>query len=327
MGLLSGSVSVCRYEVAYKEAPDFEAAAFREIVPESELRESLGFVPFEPEAPYELGARAYAFRVRVDRRRPDPTRVKERLRQLLKTELETSGRPFVGPKKKRELRLLAEDELVAQEAPRSKIIECAMDGPALYIGSTSRNVVGMVLVLLSKIGVTTAPRNPWFRLGLPELLSDVVETRDASESIYGCQFLKELVGDAEFPLEPEAGRVKLATREAKISLAGEVQADLYRYLERGAEVVSAKLVWAGSGPVETGGELVFSFDAPGFRLSGLRLPPAQTGHWTTDLLERVARIGELYDRLDAKFEEAAKQGFGKRPSATEAAPAADEPAS
>lgn len=293
MPLLSGSISVTRYQAAYSGVPDFEVAAFSEIQPGSEVRETLGFVPFEPEAPYEIGTRLYAFRVRVDTRRPDPTAVKERVKQLIKTELETTGATFIGSKKKRELKNLAEDELLALERPRSKIIECALDGETLYIGSTAKNALGRVRVLLARIGVDTAPKTPWYEQGLPEIVSELVEVKEQAESVYGCHFLKALIEEGEFIPEPEAGRIRLAVRGAKVALTGEVMNDLARYLERECELLAAKLVT---------GEQTFSFDAPGFRLSGLKVEPPRTGHWTNDLLARIEAVAALYESLERKFE-------------------------
>ena len=119
MGLLTGSISISRFNVLAKPAElDFEPAAFREIMPGSQVRESVGFVPFEPEAPYEVGAQRWAFRVRIDRLKADPTGVRERLKQLVKTEMEQSGLPFVGSKKRKELRHLAEEELLVRAGAR-----------------------------------------------------------------------------------------------------------------------------------------------------------------------------------------------------------------
>ena len=99
MGLLSGTVAVTRFNVVVPpEGPDFERARFWEIEPGSEVRERMGFVPFELDATYEAAQGRYVFRVRVDRIRPDATAVKERLRELMKTEMEATGRTFVGSK-------------------------------------------------------------------------------------------------------------------------------------------------------------------------------------------------------------------------------------
>src|SRR3954471_3182384 len=149
MGLLSGTVAVTRFNVVVPpEGPDFERARFWEIEPGSEVRERMGFVPFELDAPYEAALRRYVFRVRVDRIRPDATAVKERLRELVKTEMEATGKTFVGPKKRKELRDLAERELIVRQAPRTRIVECVLDGPLLYVGSTAKSWLGTILTLL-----------------------------------------------------------------------------------------------------------------------------------------------------------------------------------
>nr|HRC84826.1 hypothetical protein [Thermoanaerobaculia bacterium] len=209
MGLTSGSLAVSRFTAAYRPDPDFESAEFREILPGSEVRESIGFVPFEIDAPYEVGTRRWAFRIRIDRLRPDPTTVKERFKQLVATEL-ASGARFVGPRKKKELRALAEDEILTRTSPRSKILEAVLDGETLYLGTTARSVIGLALQQLRKIGIDARYKNPWIDAGLPELASDAVLAKDPGDSAYGCQFLKALVGDADFLVEPEAGRARLA---------------------------------------------------------------------------------------------------------------------
>src|SRR5262245_64606496 len=82
MGMLGNSISVTRFNaVAPPEGPDFDGISFRAIEPGSEVRERIGVVPFELDAGWEIGARRWAFRVRIDRRRPDPTAVRERLRE------------------------------------------------------------------------------------------------------------------------------------------------------------------------------------------------------------------------------------------------------
>src|SRR4029077_2306949 len=97
---------------------------FWEIEPGSEVRERMGFVPFELEAPWEVAKGRYVFRVRIDKVRPDPTAVKERIRELVKAEMEATGKTFVGAKTRKKLKELAEAEQCMRQAPRSKIIEC-----------------------------------------------------------------------------------------------------------------------------------------------------------------------------------------------------------
>ena len=56
MGLLSGSLSVTRFNVVVPpEGPDFERIQFWAIDPGSEVRERIGVIPFEIDAPYEVG--------------------------------------------------------------------------------------------------------------------------------------------------------------------------------------------------------------------------------------------------------------------------------
>ena len=295
MGLLTGSLSVTRYNVLVCPPElDFEPAEFKEILPGSQIRESIGFVPFEPEAPYEVGAKRWAFRVRIDKLKPDPTAVRERVKQLVKTELEMSGLPFVGPKKRKELRHLAEEELIERAAPKSTMIECCLDGKLLWIGSNAKAYLGTVILLLRRIGVQAEPKTPWNDLGLPEAYSDIVETADSTESVHGCHFLRELVGDRDFLFEPESGRVRLATHDARVGLTGGVLPELHRYIQKGAEVLGAKILT---------GEISFTLDGPTFRLSGVKLAAVKTSHWTEALDVRLAQLEGIYDRLDVKFKE------------------------
>ncbi|HYH44286.1 MAG TPA: hypothetical protein VEG34_01255 [Thermoanaerobaculia bacterium] len=294
MGILGNSVSVTRFNAAGPaEGPDFEAISFRAIEPGSEVRERMGVVPFELDSPYEVAQGRYAFRVRIDRRRPDPTAVRERLRELIKTEIETTGAPFVGPKKRKQLKELAESELVSREAPRSKIVECVLDGGLLYVASTAKTVLGTVLTLLRQAEVAADYKAPWLDEA-PEVdeMSDIVVPKEPGQSVLGCRFLKLLLEDQEVMVEPEAGSVRLATREAKVNLTGGVLAELFRYVEEGAEILSAKLFI---------GQVPLRFDALSWRLNGLKLEALKNEHWTMDLDQRLEQLAGVYDLLDAKY--------------------------
>ena len=152
---------VTRFRVVSRpEEPDFERLAFTPILPASEARESLGLVPFAPDAPYLVGSQRWAFRVRIDRRRPEAAAVRERLQQLVASELETSGRDFVGSKRRRELKELAEAELLAGATPRTKVIECCLDGKTLFVASTAKAYLGVVLELVRRIGIVGKGASP-----------------------------------------------------------------------------------------------------------------------------------------------------------------------
>jgi hypothetical protein len=294
MGLLSGTVAVTRFNVAVPpEGPDFERARFWEIEPGSEVRERIGFVPFDLEAPYEVAKGRYAFRVRIDRVRPDATAVKERLKELIKAEMESTGKPFVGAKTRRKLRELAEAESALRQAPRIRILECCIDGPVLYVGSTAKTHLGTVLTLLRQAGVEGDFKAPWLDEA-PEAdeMSDVVLPREPGQSVLGCRFLRALLEEPEVMVEPETGSVRLATREARVTLAGGVLRDLFRYLEEGAEILSAKIHL---------GAVKMRFDALSYRLSGLKLEPVRNEHWTLDLDQRLEQIAAVFASLDAKY--------------------------
>ncbi len=295
MGLLYGSASITRFSVAVPgEGPDFEAAAFHAIEPGSEVRERAGIVPFEPGAPYEVAKGRWAFRVRVDRVRPDPTAVQERLKDLLRGEMEQTGKPFVGGRARKKLRELAEAELALREAPRMKLIECVIDGPVLYVGSTAKGWLGTVLALLRQAGVAAEFKAPWLDAA-PEAdeWSDLIMAKEPGQSVLGCRFLKLLLDDPEVLVEPETGSVRLATATARVILTGAVLRDLLRYVEEGAEILSAKLLLAG---------VALRFDALSYRIQGLKLDPVRSEHWTLELDERLERIAAVWETLDRKYE-------------------------
>lgn len=295
MGLLNGTASVTRFNVISKPADlDFDQAAFTEIPPGSELRESLGFVPMEPGEPYEIGAARYAFRIRVDRLRPDPVAVRERLRELIRVEIE-AGAPSVGPKKRKQLRELAEEELVVGTMPSQQIIEGTIDGDVLYVGSTAKNFLGVGVQMLRKIGVLVEPKTPWIDRKEQDIDSEIVASREPGESVLGCRFLKALVGaDRELLIEPESGLIRLQTEGTRISLAGEVMKDLLQYIKEGAEILSAKLL---------SGDAAFRFDALPFRVINLKIETARHEHWTETLDERLEKIADIYELLDRKYVE------------------------
>lgn len=293
MGLLSGSASVTRFAVtARPPEPDFEAAAFRAIAPGSEVRESIGFLPFEPGADYRVGHARWAFRLRVDRLRPDPTAVAERLKQLVAAEIEATGAPFVAPGKRKRLKELAEEELIVQSSPRSKIVEGAIDGDVLYLGTTAKNAIGLATGLLRRIGVAVEPKAPWLDREEPAVESETVETREPGESILGCRFLAALAGETDLFFEPIAGSVRLAAGATRVTLADVVLADVLAYLERGAEVLAAKL---------TTGEITFRLDGASWRIGGLAIDAGRHDHWTELLDARLERIAAVYELLDAKY--------------------------
>jgi hypothetical protein len=294
MGLLSATVAVTRFNVAVPpEGPDFERARFWEIEPGSEVRERMGFVPFELDAPWEVAQGRYVFRLRIDRIRPDATAVKERLRELVKAEMEATGKTFVGPKTRKKLRDLAEAESAMRQAPRTKIVECCIDGPILYVLSTAKTYLGTVVALLRQAGVEGDFKAPWLdEAPEAEEMSDVVIPKEPGQSVLGCRFLRALLEESDVMVEPETGSVRLATREARVTLAGAVLNELFRYLEEGAEILSAK-IFVGAIP--------FRFDALSYRLSGVKLEPVKNEHWTIDVDQRLEQIAGVFATLDGKY--------------------------
>jgi hypothetical protein len=294
MGLLSGTVSVTRFTVAVPpDGPDFERARFWAIDPGSDVRERMGFIPFEIDAPWEVGSRRWVFRVRIDRIRPDATALKERIRELVKAEMEATGAPFVGAKTRKKLRELAEQELCSRQPPRTKIIECCINDTILYVASTAKTYLGTVLTLLRQAGVEADFKAPWLDEA-PEAdeASDVVIPKEPGQSVLGCRFLRALLEEPEVMVEPETGSVRLAAREAKITLTGAVLHDLFHHLEEGAEILSAKI---------HAGAVLMRFDALSYRINGLKLEPVKNEHWMVDLDQRLEQIGAVWEMLDGKY--------------------------
>lgn len=313
MGLISGSASIARFNVvSCPDLPDFDRLPFKAIDPASEIRESIGFVPFEPEEPYQVGHSRFAFRVRIDTRRPDATAVKERVKALVKTELEETGAPYVGPQKRKILREMAEEELLSAASPSTRIVEGAIDDDVLYVGTTAKNQLGRVVLLLRQLGVVAELKTPWGDAGEAEVMSDIVETSETGESVLGCWFLKDLVDDSDLMVEPESGYVQLQTHDAKVTLHGGVLPDLHRYVQRGSEILAAKL---------TTPDITFRFTALPFRVSSLRIETGRHDHWIEQLDERLEKISGVYEMLDRKYDAFRKRQPG-RPAAAEAPKAA-----
>ncbi len=292
MGLLSGSVSISRFNVTSLPAKvDFEKALFQEIEPGSEQRYSHGFIPMDLGEPYEIGPKRYAFRVRMDRMRADPTLLRERFRQLVRAEVD-GGAPFINAKRRRELRELAEEELVAQTSPTSKIIEGVIDGGILYVASTAKAYLGVVMQLLRSVGVLVEPKAPWIDRGDTGFESSLLPALDPGESVLGCRLLKELVGDSEVTIEPEKGYIRVQTLDTKVTLSGAVFHELMHYLELDCEILVANMI---------AGEATFRFDALAYRISNLKVETGKHDHWTEQLDERLEKIAEVFELLDRKF--------------------------
>jgi len=310
MPILSGSASLTRFNVASSpRVPDLDAQAFREIAPGSEARESMGFLPFEAGGPYELAGGKIGFRVRFDTVTPDPTAVRERLRDLVRVERENAGERPVSGARRRELRQLAEEELVPKTPSRSRIVECVIADRVLHVGTASNSHLGKVVQLLRKVNVVVDFKTPWIDLGEGEAQSEVLSFADPLLSAHGAHFLRALLEDEEIKLEPVGGYARLQTRYARVSLSGAVLRDVYGYLEDDSvELVAAKLVV---------GDRTFNLDGPSFRISGASLGRVAGGHWSELLEARLEQIVALWDLLDRKYGEHRRRPR-RRPSALSA---------
>lgn len=293
MGFLAGNVACTRFNVTVlPELVDFETARFFEIQPGSNLVESMGFVPFELDEEYTFGKDRYAFRVRIDKINVDSTRVKEHLRVLVKAEEDRGA--IVGSKLRKKLKTLAEQDILAQSNPRTKVIEAVIDRDVLYVGSTSKSHLGAVLDLLNRVGVQVEYKTPWLDANLDEEPNDIVEMKEPGQSIYGCRFLKWLLSDPDMFVEPEKGSIKLATpTHARVNLSGEVLGELDHYLEEGAEILTAKLLFNG---------VPMTFDGTSYRINSLKLETVKGEHWTETLDGRLDMLRTIWDALDEKWQ-------------------------
>jgi hypothetical protein len=317
-GFLGKSMSVTRFSVIIPGGePDFERARFFAIEPGSEVRERIGLLPFDLDSEWKIGSDRYAFRLRVDKIRPDPTSVKERLRELIKTEMSETGKPFVGARTRKKLRELAEAEAVIGVPPKATITEAVIDGSTLYVASTSKGQLGMILSLLRQCGIEADFRAPWLDADAGPVESDIIVPTHPAESVLGCFFARKLIEEPDVLVEPEAGAAKLATREGRVTLAGAVLNDLYRYLEDGAEILSVKIhipfeVDGAASAVLAKGNVQCRLEALSYRLGGvkLELPPAGT-HWTEQIDQRLEQIGGVFAGLDAKYNKLKGEFHGK----------------
>jgi len=293
MGLVSGSVACTRFNViSLPEEPQFDLIPFRPIQPGSSIREREGFIPFEPDEPYEVGARRWAFRVRIDKVALDATLIRERVMELVKIETEAVGPP--GPKMRQKLKMQAEEELMEHPMPRSKVIECLLNETTLYVGTTSKGHLGLVLELLKRIGVEADFKTPWLDAGQEEEPNEIVDLKEPGQSIWGCLFLRALMDDPDTFLEPEKGGVRLITHEGvKVSLGGPVINEMDRMLEDGAHLLSAKLLVEG---------FAFTLEALSFRLTALALDNFKNKHWTEALDLRMEKLETLWEWLETKYQ-------------------------
>ncbi len=296
MGLLSGAVSISRFNVTRRPPePDFDAARFEEIEPSSEL-ESRGVIPFAPGADYRVGDNRWAFRVRIDRLRPDATRLRERFRELIQDEID-AGAETIAPKLRRELRQTAKEEVLATAAVSTRILECCLDDDVLYVVATAKAPLVVVAGELERIGIEIAAKAPWVRRG-EEVESGVDLVALPAQSAVGFEMMRELLGDTVLDIEPDRGRVKLQSRDTQITLAGMVIHDLLHFLEQEADILAARMVTE---------DATFDFDVVNFRVTNLRIATEPTEDWKEQLNGRLERIAEIFEILDMKYYELSHQ--------------------
>jgi len=291
MSLQNGAISCTRLNIISKPViVDFSPFEFKELQPGSAIRERAGFLPYELGEEYLIGHEKWGFRVRMDKVTPDSTLLKERYRALLKTEEEQVGPP--SPKVKKDLRKLAEDEILSKTLPRCQIVECLIENGIVYIGSTSNNHLDIITGLLKKIEIEVEYKAPWIDLG-QDMDSPLVSTNNPGESVLGCHFLKKLIDLPEVLVEPEKGSVKLITSEGvRIGAGGYVLGELNRFLDEGAEPLTAKLII---------GETTLTLVAKSFQIKGMKAERAQGDHWTEILDERMDPVREMWAYLDEKY--------------------------
>lgn len=293
MGLLSGSASVARFQVIERpREPEFDDLAFEPLPPGSERRESAGFVPVEPGAEYRAAHDLWAFRLRFDRIRPDPTAVAERLADLARAELAGSGLEHLPAARRKELKALAADEIARATPPRTTFVEGVLEGDTVYLGTTARARLGACVLLLRQVGIVARPALPWNGTDTSAIEPPWLRLAEPGASVLGCRFLAALVAEGEVMAEPVEGSAKLARPDLGMTLSGAVHVELFRALEAGAELLAARLI------TEHGR---FRFEAPTFRLAALRLDVATGGGWVERLDARLEKIRALFELLDGRY--------------------------
>ena len=75
----------------------------------------------------------------------------------------------------------------------------------------------------------------------------------------------------------------------------DIENEVDRYIEQGAEILSAKIL------AET---FAFQFDGLAYRINGLKLDPYKSLHWIERLEARVEKLRDVWDYLDQKFQTA-----------------------
>lgn len=299
MSLLNGSASCTRLSVVGPmDEPQFDEQAFQTLRPGSAIKERAGFLPMETGDEYKMGEGQYAFRLRIDRIRPNSIMVKERWFQLLKVEEEEVGPP--SPKVKRDLRKLAEEEISSTTSPTTQIIQCYMENGTIYAGTTTNSHLDALASLLKKIGVSVAYKTPWDDWG-QEADPHHIKPRNPGESVLGCQFLRKLIGQNDVYVEPVKGKVRVVTTEGtRASLSGTVLGELNRYLDEGSEMLLAKLII---------NEIPLTFHALGFQIGGMKVDSCTGDHWIEVLAERMDSIRAMWDLLDAKYKDLMVQEY------------------
>jgi len=156
--------------------------------------------------------------------------------------------------------------------------------------------------MLRRLGVVADFKTPWLDRDDQDVESPILEIFEPGEAVLGARFLRALLGDREIIFEPESGFVRLRTEDARITLGGAVLKDLHRYVERGAELLSAKML-VGDPPS------TFRLEATSFRIAGLKIETSKHDHWTELLDERLEKINEVFELLDRKYDELAPRLF------------------
>jgi len=295
MGLLSGSLACSRFNVVSLPAViEFDRLTFAAIPPGSSRVESIGFLPFEPGEPWEVGVERYAFRVRKDKIAVDATQLKELIREMVAVEKQSSGQ-MPNRKRMSQIKDQALEELLAVTPPRTRIVECYLDRHVLYLGTTSKAQISAILSLLNTLGIQVEFKTPWLDHKLEKDAPDWLDLREPDQSPLGCEFMVKIAHDQEVFLESIKGSVRLATPDgAMVSLRGVVGPELDRFLAAGAMVLSAKLQL---------GELPLTFDGTHFRIASFKARAFKAEHWTSRLEGRMEQVQATFEFLEEKFQE------------------------
>jgi hypothetical protein len=274
--MLDGSFACTRLQIVSPvDTVDFGLLPYRPIIQASTIRESFGFIPPEVATDYQVGHKRWAAKLRIDRRNPDPTKVRLAKRDAVAHEANLSPSGVVSNKRRREIQHEVEESLLPDTEARASVVDVVIDGDIVFVGTASETDSSIVQSALRDIGVEAALVNSW-----PSL--------DEGAGFLSSVAMREQDG---MMIEPEKGAVIMDPpndMHPTISLSGAVTQECLRLISQGYMPRKAKIVW---------GDMTLTIGADG-KCRGMKVE-AHGETWTDALDIRIEALHELYAQLDA----------------------------